>query len=172
MQRNYIILVVLLVVIVLGGLGYYAFNQYNISKTQEYLKSSENLKNNATIYFDQAAAYEKSGDYSRAIQAYQNSSDKITKALFKDKQALSTASGVYHEYLDVDIQLLEKTAKLLEYKVYQNQYLNNSLNVGQEKVNPSVLIPYINNLNSEIADLKDKQDQIIKNNIAAFEFLN
>jgi uncharacterized protein YxeA len=172
MEQNYKILIILLVVIVLGGVGYYVFNQYNIFKTQEYLTASENYKKNATNYLNQADSYEKTGDYSNAIQAYQNSNDKITQALFDDKQALSTASGVYSEYLDVDIQLLEKTAKLLEYKIYQNQYLNNSLNQGQEQVSPSVLIPYINNLNLEIADLRIKEDQIIKNNTEAFEFLN
>lgn len=171
MKLNKKLLAIVLLVLVLSIGGYFAYTHYNISQTQNYLKSSQELKTNATIYFEQAAYYEKKGEYSKAIQAYQTSSDQISQALFNDKQALNTASGVYREYLDVEIQLLEKTAKLLEYKIYQNQYLNNSLNPGQEKVNPTVLAPYIKKLTSEVEALKVNQDQIKSTHPQEFSFL-
>ncbi|HTX61006.1 MAG TPA: hypothetical protein VMC48_01745 [Methanobacterium sp.] len=170
MNRNYKIFLILAVILV-GVVGYFAYTQYNISKTQEYLSSSQEIKNNATNYFNQASNYEKSGDYSNAILNYQKCSDEINQALYTDKQALNYANGVYREYLDIDIQLLEKTANLLDYKIYQNQYYNNSLNPGQEKANPALMTPYIANLTSEVASLKDKEAQTKNTHPEAFRFL-
>ena len=152
--------------------GFYAYNQYNTLKTQEYLKTSQELKDNATSYFNQAANYENRGDYSNAIISYQKSGEQYKKALNINNQASNYATGVYREYLDNDILLLDKTAKLIEYKIYINQYRNNSLNIGQEKVNPTVLTPYIDNLVKEVANCKATENQIINNNPEAFKFLN
>ena len=171
-MKQYKILIIIVIIIIATIAGYYAYTQYNTLKTQEYIKASQELKNNASSYFNQAESYEKSGDYSNAIIAYQKSDDQITKASNNDNQASKYATVVYKEYLDNDTLLLEKTAKLIEYKIYVNQYYNNSLNTGQEKVNPTVLTPYINNLVNEIANFKAVEDQIINNNSEAFKFLN
>lgn len=170
MKNSYKILIIIILVAVVV-LGYYYYTQYNTLKTQEYLKTSQDLKINATTYFDQALDYENKGDYSNAITMYQKSDDEVKKALNNDNQALPYAGGVYRGYLDKDIQLLEKTSQLIEYKTYLNNYRNNSLNPGQEKVNPSMLAPYIDNLTREIATIEDEENQIIKNNVEAFRFL-
>lgn len=171
MRRNYKILTIILIILVISIVGYYAYTQYNVSKTQELLSTSQALKINATNDFNQAESYQNSGDYSNAITMFQRSNDKITKALYADNQASTYASGVYKEYLNNDILLLQKTAKLLEYKIYANQYRNNSLNPGQEKVNPSMLTPYIDNLTNEVANYKAIEEQIINSNTDAFKFL-
>ena len=171
MKKTYKILTIIVIFVVLMA-GYYAYTQYNISRTQEFLLTSNELKTNATSYYNQGENYENSQDYSNAIIMFQESNDKVTKALYADDQASKYACGVYREYVDNDILLLQKLAKLLEYKIYVNQYKNNSLNQGQEKVNPSVLTPYINNLTTEVANYKETENQIINSNIDAFKFLN
>ena len=165
-------ILIIIAIIILAGVSYYAYTQYNTLKTQEYIKTSKELKDNDTSYLNQAAGLEKSGDYSGAIIAYQKSKEYTTNAINENNQALKYASGVYKEYLDNDSLLLDKTAKLIEYKIYVNQYYNNSLNSGQEKVNPSVLSPYIDNLEKEIASYKSNENNIINNNPEAFKFLN
>ena len=171
MKKTYKILTIIVIFVVLMA-GYCAYAQYNISRTQEFLLTSNELKINATSYYNQGENYENSQDYSNAIIMFQESNDKVTKALYADDQASKYAGGIYREYVDNDILLLQKLAKLLEYKIYVNQYKNNSLNPGQEKVNPSVLTPYINNLTTEVANYKETENQIINSNIDAFKFLN
>lgn len=170
MKKSHLILIVILVLAALGG--YYAYIQYNTSKTQELIKTSHEIKINATTYFDQAEDYEKNGDYENAISMYQKSDKEVKKALSIDNNALAYAGGVYHEYLDKDVQLLEKTSQLIEYKIYLNQYHNNSLNPGQEKVPPSMLNPYIDKFTADVASLKAEKNQIIKNNPDSFTFLS
>ncbi len=172
MRRNYKAIIIVILLAVTAIAGYYIYTQYNALKTQELLKTSQNLKNSATTYFNQAVGYENAGDYPNAITMYQKSNDEITKALYSDNQALIYASGAYREYLDNDILLLKKTAKLIEYKIYLNHYRNNSLNPGQEKVNPSMLTPYIDNLTQDMIIYKDKENQIVSSNPGTFKFLN
>lgn len=171
MKKQYKIVIVIAVIAIAILSGYYAYTQYNTLKTKEYLKNSQEIKDNATNYFNQATLYEKSGDYSSAITSYQKSNEEIANALNQNNQALNYATGVYKQYLDNDILLLEKTSKLIEYKIYVNQYYNNSLNPGQEKVSPSVLSSYIDNLEKEVAEYNATGNQIIKNNPEAFKFL-
>ena len=170
MKKSHIILIIILIAAVV--IGYFIYTQYDALKTQESIKTSQELKDNATTYFDQAVDLENRGDYSGAITMYQKSIDDARRALASDNQALTYASGVYHEYLDNEIRLLEKMIKLIEYKIYLNKVLTNSLNQGQEKVEPSVLTPYIDNLTREVADLKEEADQIIRDNPNEFRFLN
>lgn len=170
-MKNQFKILIIIAVIAVAAVGYYAYTQYNILKTQEYIKTSQELKDNATNYFNQAASYEKSGNYPDAITSYQKSKDTITKALNQNKQALTYATGVYREYLNNDIMLLEKTAKLTEYRIYINQYRNNSLNPGQEEVNPTVLNPYMDDLEKEIANYNATLNQIINSNPEEFKFL-
>ncbi|HEY0196136.1 MAG TPA: hypothetical protein VGC02_01055 [Methanobacterium sp.] len=171
MNKSQKILVIIITVAVLATVGYFAYSQFNALKTQEYLKTSQNLKDNATAYFDQAVAYENAGDYENAITTYQKSDGEVRKALNNNSQALASADGVYREYLDNDIKLLEKLAQLIEYKIYLNRVYNNSLNPGQETVPPSMLFPYIDNLTRDVSVLKEEENQIIKNNPDAFTFL-
>ena len=170
MKKSYIILIIILIAAMV--IGYFAYTQYNALKTQESIKASQELKDNATTYFDQAVNRENRGDYSGAITMYQKSMDDARRALASDNQALTYASGVYHEYLDNEIRLLEKMIQLIEYKIYLNKVLTNSLNQGQEKVEPSVLTPYIDNLTREVADLKEEADRIIRDHPDEFRFLN
>jgi len=170
MKKSHIILIIILIAAVV--IGYFIYTQYDALKTQESIKTSQELKDNATTYFDQAVDLENRGDYSGAITMYQKSIDDARRALASDNQALTYASGVYHEYLDNEIRLLEKMIQLIEYKIYLNKVLTNSLNQGQEKVEPSVLTPYIDNLTREVADLKEEADQIIRDNPNEFRFLN
>ena len=171
-MKNKSKILIIIAVIVIAAVGYYAYTEYNTLKTQEYIKTSQELKDNATNYFNQAAGYEKSGDYSKAVTSYQKSKDTIISALNQNNQALTYATGVYREYLNNNILLLEKTAKLTEYKIYINQYHNNSLNPGQEKVNPTVLTPYIYDLEKQIANYKAIENQIVSNNPEDFKFLS
>lgn len=171
MKNIYKILIIVAVVIA-AGVGYYTYTEYNALKTQEIMKSSQGFKDNATSYYDQAADYENNGDYSHAITTYQKSDDEFKRALASDNSALNYAGGVYREYLNKDVQLIEQTSKLIEYKIYLNQYHNNSLNPGQEKVSPSMLKPYIDKFEGEVAALKVEENQIIQNNPDTFKFLN
>lgn len=170
MKKSYIILIIILIAAMV--IGYFAYTQYNILKTQESIRASQELKDNATTYFDQAVDLENAGDHSGAITMYQKSIDNARRALASDKQALTQASGIYHEYLDNEIRLLEKMIQLIEYKIYLNKILTNSLNTGQEKVEPGVLTPYIDNLTREVADLKEEENRIIRDNPDEFRFLN
>jgi len=169
MKKSYIILIL---IIIISLAGYFGYAEYNKLKTQDTIKNSQELKNNATEYFNQAVALENAGDYAGARDMYQESSDKVKKAITSDNESLSHASGVYREYLDNEIQLLEKTGQLLEYKIYLNNVLNNSLNPGQEKVEPGVLAPYIDKLTKEVADLKEESKRIVRDNPSYFAFLN
>lgn len=170
MKKSYIILIIIIIVTIL--VGYFAYTQYNTLKTQKSIKTSQELKENATTYFDQALDLENAGDYSGAIAMYQKSDEDARRGLASDNQALTYASGIYREYLDTEIRLLEKMIQLIEYKIYLNRVLNNSLNPGQEKVEPNVLIPYIDNLTREVANLKEEENQITKNNPGTFAFLS
>lgn len=167
MKKSYIILIIIIIVAIAG---YFGYAQYNTLKTQESLKTSQELKDNATTYFNQAVELENAGDHAGAILMYQKSMDFVKRALASDNQSLAHASGVYHEYLNNEIQLLEKMNQLLEYKIYLNRVLNNSLNPGQEKVEPGVLTPYIDKLTREVADLKAESERIIRDNPEAFAF--
>lgn len=171
MKNNHKILIII-VLLAVTTVGYYGYTQYNTLKTQEYLKTSHDLKGNATTCFDQATDYEDAGNYGNAIAMYQKSDEEFRKALNNNRQALKYAGGVYREYLDKDIQLLEKTIQLIEYKVYLNQYRNNSLNPGQEKVTPTMLTPYINDLTRDVASIEEEEKQVINGNPEAFTFLN
>lgn len=168
MRKSYIILILIIII----STGYFGYAEYNKLKTQDTIKNSQELKYNATEYFNQAVALENAGDYAGARDMYQESSDKVKKAITSDNESLSHASGVYREYLDNEIQLLEKMGQLLEYKIYLNNVLNNSLNPGQEKVEPGVLAPYIDKLSSEVTDLKEESERIIRDNPGDFDFLN
>ncbi|MEN6592972.1 MAG: hypothetical protein ABFC12_06995 [Methanobacterium sp.] len=170
MKKSYIILIIILIAAMV--IGYFAYTQYNILKTQESIRASQELKDNATTYFDQAVDLENAGDHSGAITMYQKSIDNARRVLASDNHALSQASGVYHDYLDNEIRLLEKMIQLIEYKIYLNKILTNSLNTGQEKVEPGVLTPYIDNLTREVADLKEEENRIIRDNPDEFRFLN
>lgn len=170
MKKSYKIIII--IITVAAVVGYFTYTQYTTVKIQEFLLASQELKDNATAYFDQAVYYENAGDCENAIVMYRKSDEEISKALNNNNQALAYASGVYREYLDKDILLLEKIAQLIEYKIYANQYNNNSLNPGQEKVNPSVLAPYIDNLTRDVAIIKEEENKITNNNPGEFEFLN
>jgi hypothetical protein len=169
MKKSYIILIIIVIAVLVG---YFGYAQYNTIKTQEAINASQDFKDNATNYFNQAVELESAGDYAGANTMYQKSTDDVKRALASDNQSLTQASGVYREYLNNEIQLLEKMSQLLEYKIYRNNVLNNSLNPGQEKVEPDVLTPYIDKLTREVADLKAESEQIIRDNPEAFAFLN
>lgn len=171
MKKIYIILLVILLLVVVVG-GYYAYTQYNVSKTQEILNSSYGFKNDATAYFKQAEDFESNGDYDNAINMYLKSHAEYRNASKTDKQALNHADGLYREYLDKDVEFLGTVLKLIEYKVYLNMFNNNTLNHGQEKVKPEMLIPYIDGLTRDAATLKKERDRIILENPDAFSFLN
>ena len=169
-KRNKIIILVLLIIIAAAAV-YLVYTEYNNSKAREYISQSQKHKTAANNYLNQAYSYDNSGDYANAIIYYQKSSNEIFAALQSDKDAQPYADGAYNDYLDVDIQLLEKTSKLIEYKTYAANYKNNSLNPTQERVNPTVLEPYITNLNSDIASLKSQLEQIIAAHPNEFKFL-
>ena len=169
MKKSYIILILIIIISLAGYIGY---TEYNKLKTQDSIKTSQELKDNATEYFNQAVALENAGDYAGAVDMYQKSSDDVKRALINDNQSIDHASGVYREYLYNEIQVLEKMGQLLEYKIYLNNVLNNSLNQGQEKVEPGVLTPYIDKLTREVADLKEESERIVRDNPGDFTFLN
>ncbi|MGB9979969.1 hypothetical protein [Methanobacterium sp.] len=171
MKQKYKILTIILV-LAIGLSGYYGYEQYNLSKTQEYLQISLNHKTTADNYSAQASAYENKNDYTNATIMLQKSSDKISKALESDNNALAHANGVYKEYITNDILLLQTTSKLINFQIYLDQEKNNSLNPGQEKVNPADLYPHINQLKDDISVYKSNVNKIISANPDKFKFLN
>lgn len=171
MNQKYKILTVILI-IAIGLGGYYGYEQYNLSKTQEYLQISLTHKTAANNYLTHASIYENKKDYANAVIMLQKSSDEISKALESDNSALSYANGVYKNYINNDILMLQTTSKLLDFQIYLNQEKNNNLNQGQEKVNPVDLYPHINQLKDDISVYKSNENKIISANPEKFKFLN
>ena len=171
MDQKYKILTVILIIVVGLG-GYYGYGQYNLSKTQEYLQTSMTHKSAASNYSSQASVYENKNDYANAVKMFQKSSYEISKAIESDKNALAHASGVYTEYINNDITMLQTTSKLLDFQIYLNQEQNNDLKPGQEKVNPVDLYPHINQLKVDISVYKNNENKIISASPEKFKFLN
>ncbi|MCZ3366728.1 MULTISPECIES: hypothetical protein [Methanobacterium] len=169
-QKYKILTVILIVAIVLCG--YYGYEQYNLSKTQEYLQTSLIHKTAANNYSAQASAYANKNDYANAVTMFQKSSDEISKALESDNSALSYANNLYKDYINNDILMLQTTSKLLDFQIYLNKVKNNDLNQGQEKVNPVDLYPHINQLKEDISVYKNNENKIISANPEKFKFLN
>ena len=170
MNQKYKILTVILI-IVIGLGGYYGYEQYNLSKTQEYLQTSLTHKTAANNYSAQASVYENKKDYANAVIMLQKSSNEILKALEADNNALAHNS-IYKDYINNDILMLQTTSKLLDFKIYLNQEKNNDLNQGQEKVNPVDLYPHINQLKEDISVYKSNENKIISANPEKFKFMN
>ena len=171
MNQKYKILTVILI-IVIGLGGYYGYEQYNLSKTQEYLQTSLTHKTAANNYSAQASVYENKKDYANAVIMLQKSSDEISKALEADNNALAHTNSIYKDYINNDILMLQTTSKLLDFKIYLNQEKNNDLNQGQEKVNPVDLYPHINQLKEDISVYKSNENKIISANPEKFKFMN
>lgn len=169
-QKYKILTVVIVVVIALAG--YYGYEQYNLSNTQKYIQTSLNYKTTANNYSSQADAYENKNDYANATIMRQKSSYEILKAIESDNNALAHADGVYKDYINNDILMLQTTSKLLDFQIYLDQLKNNDLNQGQEKVNPSDLYPHINQLEEDISGYKGNENKIISANPDKFKFLN
>jgi hypothetical protein len=172
MIRKYKILTVVLVLIIAAGAAYYIYGEFKNSQAQGYLKTSKDHQNMANTYFSQAVDYESKNDYTNAISLLQKSSDEVSQAQAADNDAQPYAVGVYRDYLDNDVLLLQAYAKLIEYKIYANRYKNNELNVGQEKVDPTVLAPYIANLTSQLNNYRDIENQIVAAHPEQFKFLS
>lgn len=166
-----IFIIAAIAVLIIAAVGYYAYEQFKVSKTQSYLKTSSDHQKAADNYLSQAYTYQNRNDYVNTIIMLQKGADEIKSAIADDNDALPYANGVYKEYLDNDIPLLQATGKLIEYKIYINQYNSNTLNPGQEKANPSLITPYINNLENEISIYKDKENQLIAAHPNEFQFL-
>ena len=171
MNQKYKILTVILI-IVIGLGGYYGYEQYNLSKTQEYLQTSLTHKTAANNYSAQASVYENKKDYANAVIMLQKSSNEILKALAADNNALAHTNSIYKDYINNDILMLQTTSKLLDFKIYLNQEKNNDLNHGQEKVNPVDLYPHINQLKEDISVYKSNENKIISANPEKFKFMN
>jgi len=169
-QKYKILTVILVITIGLGG--YCGYEQYNLSKTQEYLQISLTHKTGANNYSSQASVYENKNDYANAVIMLQKSSNEISKALENDNNALAHANSVYKDYINNDILLLQTTSKLLDFQIYLDQEKNNDLNQGQEKVNPADLYPHINQLKEDISIYKSNENKIISANPDKFKFLN
>ncbi len=171
MNQKYKILTVILI-IVIGLGGYYGYEQYNLSKTQEYLQTSLTHKTAANNYSAQASVYENKNDYANAVIMLQKSSNEILKALEADNNALAHTNSIYKDYINNDILMLQTTSKLLDFEIYLNQEKNNDLNQGQEKVNPVDLYPHINQLKEDISVYKSNENKIISANPEKFKFMN
>lgn len=171
MNQKYKILTVILI-IVIGLGGYYGYEQYNLSKTQEYLQTSLTHKTAANNYSAQASVYENKNDYANAVIMLQKSSNEILKALEADNNALAHTNSIYKDYINNDILMLQTTSKLLDFEIYLNQEKNNDLNRGQEKVNPVDLYPHINQLKEDISVYKSNENKIISANPEKFKFMN
>lgn len=171
MKQKYKILTVILI-IAIGLGGYYGYEQYNLSKTQEYLQTSLTHKTAANNYSAQASVYENKKDYANTVIMLQKSSDEILKALEADNKALAHTNNIYKDYINNDILMLQTTSKLLDFKIYLNQEKNNDLNQGQEKVNPVDLYPHINQLKEDISVYKSNENKIISANPEKFKFMN
>ncbi len=171
MNGKYKILVVAMVAVT-ALVGYYGYEQYNLSNTQKYLQTSLNHKTIADNYLNHAYAHENKSDYASAVIMLQKSSDEISRALENDNSAMAHANGIYKDYLNNDILLLQTTSKLIDFQIYLNREKNNDLNPGQEKVNPADLIPNINQLKEDISTYKANEDKIIAANPSEFKFLS
>ena len=171
MNQKYKILTVILI-IVIGLGGYYGYEQYNLSKTQEYLQTSLTHKTAANNYSAQASVYENKKDYANAVIMLQKSSNEILKALEADNNALTHTNSINEDYINNDILMLQTTSKLLDFEIYLNQEKNNDLNQGQEKVNPVDLYPHINQLKEDISVYKSNENKIISANPEKFKFMN
>ena len=171
LSRKYKILTIILFIAIILT-GYYGYEQYNFSNTQKYLKTSLNHKIAADNYSSQASAYENKNDYANAVIMLQKSSEEISKALKIDNNALPHANGIYSDYINNDILLLQTTSKLLDFQIYLNQMKNNDLNPGQEKANPADLYPHINQLKEDISTYKNNANKIISANADKFKFMN
>lgn len=169
-KQNKIITLILIIIIAAAAI-YLAYTEYNNSKAREYISQSQKHKTAANEYLNQAYSYDNNGDYANAMIYYKKSADEISNAVQYDTDAQKYASGVYQEYVDTDMVLLEKTAKLIEYKNYDVNYKNKSLNPGQEIRTSNDLAQFITNLNSEIAGLKSQLEQIIAAHPGEFKFL-
>lgn len=152
--------------------GYYAYEQYSLSKTQEYLQLSTNHQTTANNYSNQANTYENKKDYANAVMMWQKSSDEVLNAIESDNNALVYANGVYKDYINNDILLLQTTSKLIDFQIYLDQEKNNELNPGQEKVSPADLYPHINQLKEDISVYKSNENKIISANPDKFKFMN
>ena len=171
MNQKYKILTVV-IVIVIALAGYYGYEQYNLSNTQGYLQTSLTHKTTANDYSNQANVYENKNDYANAVIMRQKSSNEIFKALESDNNALVHANGVYKDYINNDILLLQTTSKLLDFQIYLDQEKNNDLNQGQEKVKPADLYPHINQLKDDISVYTNNENEIISANPDKFKFVN
>lgn len=160
------------IVVLIALAGYYGYGQYNFSNMQTNLQTSQNHKTTANNYLNQANAYENKNDYANAVIMLQKSSDEISKALENDNNAMTYANGVYKDYINNDILLLQATSKLIDFQIYMDHEKNNDLNPGQEKVNPADLIPHINQLKENISTYKANEDKITAANPNEFKFLN
>lgn len=168
-RKKILILTILLAIAALAI--YLAYTEYQNSQTRFYLSESHKHKNAANDYLTQADSYEKDNDYTNAITALDKSTDEVNKALENDQKALDHAIGIYREYVDTDILLLEKIKNLIEYKVYVNRYRTDTLNKGQERVAPEKLTPFIDKLETEIAEYKSQLEQIKSSHPREFSFL-
>ena len=159
-------------VIVIALVGYYVYGQYNLSDTQEGLQLSLKHETAANGYLNQANTYESKSDYANAIIMRQKASDEISNALEDDNNVLNHANGVYKDYLNNDILLLQTTSKLINFQIYLDHDEAHTLNPGQETVTPNQLNPYINQLEGNITVYKNNEDKIIAANHDQFKFLN
>ena len=171
MNKRYKILTVGIVIIIALA-GYYGYEQYTLSNTQKNLQTSLNHKIAADNYSKQADIYESKNDYSNAVIMRQKSSSEISNALDSDNNALFHADGVYKDYINNDILLLQTTSKLLDFQIYLDQEKNNNLNQGQEKVNPVDLYPHMNQLKEDISIYKSNENKIISANPDEFKFMS
>lgn len=172
LNQKHKILIISVIFVILAVVGYYVYGEYNLSNTQKYLKTSLKHKTAAANYLNQVDTYENKQDYANAAIMRQKSSDEIAYALNDDNNALIYADGIYREYIENDILLLQTTSKLIDFQLYLDRVKNNDLNPGQEKVNPSDLYPHINKLKDEVLVYNDKADEIIASNPDKFKFLN
>jgi len=163
---------IVVIVIAIALTGYYAYEQYNLSNTQEGLQLSLKHETAVNDYLKQADVYENKGDHTNAINMRQKASIEISNALEDDSNTLDHADGVYKEYLNNDTLLLQTTSKLIDFQIYLDHDETHTLNQGQETVTPSQLNPYINQLKNEISVYKDDKDKIIAANRDKFKFLN
>lgn len=171
LNQKYKILTIIIIAAVLLA-GYLGYEQYNLSKTHEYMQASLSHKTAAGNYSSQASIYENKNDYTNAVLMLQKSSEEVATALENDNAALNYANGVYKDYINTDIILLQTTSKLLNFQIYLDQTKNNALNPGQEKVSPSDLYPHINQLKDDISVYKSNENKIISANPDQFKFMN
>lgn len=169
MNRKSIILIIVIAVLVVG---YVAYEEYNFLKMQDYLKTSSQHQKVADDYIKQADAFSKNNDYANAISMLKKGKDEISKAQDNDNNALPYANGVYKNYTDNDILLLQAISQLIDFDIYIYQVKSNTLNPGQEYVQPDIIVRYIDKSKSVISDYMNKEQEIISANPDKFKFLN